>query len=69
MDKQTYDNYRQSRNTNSVSALDSYMIKRNSMIENYADGHKRLLENMDEARLIEKELAERVLKLLEKQFV
>ncbi|MBQ3558237.1 MAG: hypothetical protein IJA07_01825 [Agathobacter sp.] len=65
MDKQIYDNYRQSRNTNIVSALDSYMANRKSMIENYEESHKRLLENMDEARRIEKELAERILKLLD----
>lgn len=69
MDKQIYDNYRQSRNTNVVSALDLYMTKRNSMIENYAESHKRLLENMDVSREIEKELTERVLKLLEEQLL
>ena len=65
MDKQIYDNYRQSRNTNIVSALDSYMANRKSMIENYEESHKRLLENMYEQRRIEKELAERILKLLD----
>lgn len=68
MDKQIYDNYRQSRNTNVVSAFDSHIItKDNSAINNYKDTHNRLLENMDEQRRIEKELAERILKLLDMQ--
>lgn len=69
MDRQIYDNYRQSRNTNMVSALDSYMINGKSMIESYEESHKRLLENIDVAREIEKELAKRVLKLLEEQLL
>lgn len=66
MDKQIYDNYRQSRNANGVSALDSYMItKSDSAIENYKDTHNRLLWNMEQAREIEKALAEKVLKILD----
>lgn len=63
---QIYMRYIKSRKTNSNSAIGTHTLTREEeIIDNYTDTHNRLLENMNQAREIEKELAERLLKLLE----
>lgn len=63
---QMYLRYIKSRKANSNSAIGLHNETiENEAIDNYIDTHNRLLENMDEQRRIEKELAERILKLLE----
>ena len=52
-------------NNNSAIGLHTSIPREEDTIDNYMDSHNRLLENMNQAREIEKELAERILKLLE----
>ena len=64
--EQIYMRYIKNRKTNSNSAIGTHTLTReDETIDNYTDTHNRLLDNMNQAREIEKELAERVLKLLE----
>lgn len=64
--EQIYMRYIKNRKANSNSAIGTHTLTREEEImDNYTDTHNRLLENMNQAREIEKKLAERLLKLLE----
>ena len=64
--EQMYMRYIKNRKANSNSAIGLHTSTREEdTMNNYMESHNRILENMNQAREIEKELAERVLKLLE----